>query len=166
MKIFKKNQPKDVHEWLVVATKKLVPSAQQRICSEILEHYNEGVAKHQEEGLSETKAQQVALAELGDVYKARKDFSRTYLSEWEAKYLNRILERSEFCSFVRICWSLFIYWLFMQVVIRRGFLLENTHIFNLTVQSLLLVAAPTALVLISKRKSARTILWLRLAAET
>ncbi len=77
-------KPQNFPEWLDAATRNLVPSAQVRVRPEIAAHYAEAVKFHLAKGSSESVAQTVALADLGDAYAAARRFNEAYLSSTDA----------------------------------------------------------------------------------
>jgi hypothetical protein len=85
-------EPRNLPEWLDVATRHLVPSAQARIRSEIEAHYAESVHSHQSHGSPESEAQTAALAELGSAQVAAWRFGREHLTTGEAETVFREAE--------------------------------------------------------------------------
>jgi len=77
--------PRNLAEWLDLATRSLVPPAQARIRAEIETHYADAVQSHLEDGSSASAAQSAALADLGDAQAAAKRFRREHLTIGEAK---------------------------------------------------------------------------------
>jgi hypothetical protein len=87
---------KNLDEWLKIATGEvwageLAGPAKERIKLEIKSHFEDAVAAHLAEGLTEAEAQARALADLGDAHAARKRFRKTHLMEWEANSLKSTL---------------------------------------------------------------------------
>lgn len=167
MRFSKKSQPEDVYEWIIIATRNIVPSAQERIWKEILAHYRESVAAHQSEGSTETEASEMALRELGDPHVARKQFCQTCLLETEARYLARISDPNGLRSFAQGCCLLFLLWICGPLwLIKKGALHGPHEWFELLATFLCLVVVPTASHLASKGKTIRDMFWLRFFGET
>src|ERR1700685_3742524 len=81
--------PRDLPEWLEMATLTLVPSAQARIRSEIEAHYADAVQSHLSSGSPESTAHATALADLGDPSAAAARFRREHLTVKEAQAVAR-----------------------------------------------------------------------------
>jgi hypothetical protein len=94
MSVSRKHQVHDLPRWLEIATKDLIAPAKERIQLEIEAHYAEAAAAHITEGLSESDAQRVALAELGDAHAAEKRFLKQHLTIKEAGSFKRKFMRS------------------------------------------------------------------------
>jgi uncharacterized membrane protein len=75
--------------WLEIATDKLAESARQRISQEMEAHFAEAVKAHVEAGQTESEAQAMALAELGDPQDAARSFKKSHLTEKEAEWLQK-----------------------------------------------------------------------------
>jgi hypothetical protein len=79
-----RQSPQNLSEWLEIAPRDLVSSAQARIRAEIEAHYAEAVRAHMVQGLSEPDAQAQALADLGDARAAARRFRQEHLTTMEA----------------------------------------------------------------------------------
>ena len=75
--------------WLVVATDKLTPYAQERLRSEIKSHFFDAVENHIADGLTQLDAQMTALKELGEAKTAAKRFRQRHLTVDEVNYIER-----------------------------------------------------------------------------
>ncbi len=103
--------------WLAIATYKLAPSAQARICAEIEAHYAEAVRGHVEQGLAEPDARAKALADLGSPQKAARRFRRTYLTQSDAKVFAGWLKDCNRVSLATVLvtpWILFLLFYFQR----------------------------------------------------
>jgi len=88
---WRRRPAQNLAKWLEIATGKLVPFAQARIRAEIEAHYAEAVKSHQDTGLSETNAQAVALADLGNAYAAARKYRREFLTDKESGLITKKL---------------------------------------------------------------------------
>jgi len=80
-------------EWLDIATRDLVPSAQARIRVEIEAHYAEAVQSQLANGAAESVAQTAALTDLGNAKSAARRFRRDHLTTKEALDVARMAKR-------------------------------------------------------------------------
>jgi hypothetical protein len=169
MKFFAKQNPENVYEWLLIATRDLVFSAQERIWMEIRTHHAESVEEHMGKGLPERAAQEKALAELGDVYAARKDFRNRHLLEREAIRLRRILDGCRMRDFLIGSYYFFVL-AAGGILLREHWNMASTfgsaEGFKLMALFLFLVALPTASFVYSKGRDARQILRLTMFTES
>ncbi len=85
MRLFQHPPAQSLSEWLDLATRDLVPSAQTRIRTEIEAHYNEAVQSRLVSGSPDDAAQAAALADLGSAKSAARRFRREYLTTTNAK---------------------------------------------------------------------------------
>ncbi len=86
--------PASLADWLVVATKNLVPSAQARVRGEIKAHFAEAASAHQKNGQSEVEATSAALADLGSARAAGRRYRREYLTHHDAMAIGSLHKRS------------------------------------------------------------------------
>jgi hypothetical protein len=84
-------KPRNLPEWLDVATRDLVPPAPARIRAEIGAHYAEAVQAHQARGTPEPEAQAAALAELGSARAAAWRFGQEHLTTGEVETVFRLV---------------------------------------------------------------------------
>jgi hypothetical protein len=155
MKVFRRHQAQDLHEWLGIATKDLVAPAKERIRAEIEAHYAEAAAAHRVEGLSESDAQREALADLGDAQEAAKRFRRQHLTVNEAKKIER--------EFIWSRWELLGtylgYFLIAGLYLLLSFLHHSDSSYRNSFEILLLgwfflyIIDPTARFIMGRRKS-------------
>ena len=108
MSVFQKCQVHDLSKWLGIATKNLIISARERICTEIGEHYAETVASHLAEGLSKADAMSQALAELCDAEEAAKRFHKLYMTIADARRLKNCIVTSPTILCIYILWTIII----------------------------------------------------------
>ena len=146
MKLFQKPNVRNVSDWLETTTRKLAPSAQERIRLEIEAHHAESVAAHLQAGLSKGDAEAAALAELGDVQQAARRFKRQYLTARQAMEME-VWEKSS-RSLLKLCIS---YWLFFMfgVLPARTFLSLSAP---RPLLFLVLIASPTIEYCLARRK--------------
>jgi hypothetical protein len=82
--VARSRDPKNVDEWLAIATEDLMPSAQARVRAEITGHYSASVLAHAQAGESAPAADAAALAELGNPWVSSGRFARAYLTRQDA----------------------------------------------------------------------------------
>ena len=169
MKFFARPKPENVYEWLLIATRDLVRSAQDRIWMEIRTHHAESVEEHIAEGLPEQAAQEKSLAELGDVHAARKDFRKRHLLEREAMRLRRLLDRRRMGSF--LIGSFYCFALVAGTVLSRehwniGSIFGSEEGFKLVPLFIFLTVLPTATFFYSTGRDARQIVQLTMVSES
>jgi hypothetical protein len=82
-----RQMPRNLAEWLTIATGHLVPSAQARIRAEIEAHLADAVQRHREQGLADAPALAAALTDLGDARAAARRFAREYLTHRDLEKL-------------------------------------------------------------------------------
>jgi NADH:ubiquinone oxidoreductase subunit K len=92
MRFFHQPRAQDLSEWLDVATRDLVPSAQARIRAEIETHYTEAVQSGLANGSPESVAQSAALADLGSANAANRRFRREHLTIKNAREATKIVK--------------------------------------------------------------------------
>jgi hypothetical protein len=85
--IFKAPQPKNLAEWLEIATDGLAAPGRERITREIEAHYAAAVESHLAQCESEPVAQVSALEELGDAKTARRSFRKRHLTKQQEDWL-------------------------------------------------------------------------------
>jgi hypothetical protein len=91
---FKAPQPKNLEEWLEIATDGLAASGRERITREISSHYAAAVESHLAQSESEQDAQAHALAELGAPHLAGIKFKDQYFTESDENYLKSLRENA------------------------------------------------------------------------
>jgi hypothetical protein len=91
MSLFQKPNPRNLNEWLQIATRELVAPAERRIWAEVTSHYEEAVEGHLQNGLPIALAQAAALAELGDAKAAGRRFRRTHLTVLDFEKVHKLL---------------------------------------------------------------------------
>jgi hypothetical protein len=94
MNLFPQRQAQSLPDWIDIATRNLVPSAQTRVRAEIEAHFADAVRAKQAAGATELDAQAAALAELGNARAAARRFSREYLTESDALSLGGLSIRT------------------------------------------------------------------------
>src|SRR5690242_7486106 len=82
--------PKNLTEWIEIATCGLIVPAKERIRQEVEAHFADAVSRGQIDGLTIADAQAAALLELGEPADAVKEFRKKHLTEAEVKRLWRI----------------------------------------------------------------------------
>ncbi len=87
MNLGRKIIPKNLSDWLEIATGELVPSAQARVRAEIEAHVADAVQRHREPGLADSSAQAAALTDLGNARAAAHRFAREYLTQRDIRKL-------------------------------------------------------------------------------
>ena len=112
--LFQKSNVRNVSDWLNISTRKLAPSAQERIRLEIEAHHAESVVAHQQAGLSKNDAEAAALAELGDVRQAARRFKRQHLTVRQAANLDAWDKHSKSLFQLGCCYLVF----FSFVIVR------------------------------------------------
>jgi hypothetical protein len=94
MRLFRQQPTRTLSEWLDLATRDLVPSAQARIRTEIEAHYNEAVQARLVIGWSESNAKAGALLDLGSANTAGRRFRKKYLTRFEVYRLRETINGS------------------------------------------------------------------------
>ena len=102
--ILRSRDPRNVDEWLAIATEDLMPLAQARVRIEIAGHYAAAVLAHTQAGESAPAAQAAALADLGNPWESHARFARAYLTRQDAGNIAAIARHS--------VWT----WIFLGVV--------------------------------------------------
>ena len=92
MRFFQNPNPRNLDQWLQIATTELVVPAERRIWAEVTSHYEEAVEGHLQEGLPIALAQHAALAELGDAKAAGRRFRTSHLTEAEVRKVAVLLK--------------------------------------------------------------------------
>jgi len=98
-------------EWLDIATRGLVPSAQARIRAEIESHYAEAVAVQLKNGLNEPAAQAAAVSELGNAHAAARRFRRKHLTEKNIEQIAQWMRYARSKTLLAF-WCLFFFFMF------------------------------------------------------
>jgi len=88
---FKNLEPKNLAEWLGIATRGLAASGRERITREIEAHFAEAVEAHLAQGEPEPVAQARAIIALGDATEAAKRFQRSCLTDEERQLVSKVL---------------------------------------------------------------------------
>jgi hypothetical protein len=88
--ISKNPGPKELAEWLEIATKGIAAAGKERIAREIEVHYAEAVEAHMSQGEMETVAQAKAIIALGDATVAAKRFRKNHFTEEEVQSLAKM----------------------------------------------------------------------------
>ena len=81
--------PQSLPEWLDLATRFLVPSAQTRVRAEIETHYAEAVQSHLLQDAPDPAAHAAALADLGDARVAARRFRQKHLTLFDVRLIHR-----------------------------------------------------------------------------
>jgi hypothetical protein len=83
------NKPKNLKQWLGIATKHLAWFEAEKITREITAHFEDELEHQRQLGKSDSQAQVLALTELGNPHHANQLFIKTHLTttEWDA-YIN------------------------------------------------------------------------------
>jgi hypothetical protein len=143
--------PKNLGQWLEIATYDLVAPAKERIRTEIEAHYAEAVADHMaHEGVSKADAETAALAELGDAPAAAKKFRKQYLTESEVSGNERLIKMFRRWIFP-LGWSFFFFFSLFAHLFRKK---ESIPI--LIFQFIVYVALPTILFILARRQNVKS----------
>jgi hypothetical protein len=149
--IFKNPEPKNLQEWLDIATKGIAAAGKERITREIMVHYAEAVGAHLAQGEPEPVAQAKAKVELGDPVAAAKRFRHSCLTEEERQFLLKLLAKT---GKMRV-----LLFNLLAPVIFFGFMFFTSHwrpSLVLGILLLLLYALPIVSFISSRRNSTRS----------
>lgn len=143
--------PKNLGQWLKIATYDLVAPAKERIRTEIEAHYAEAVADHMaHQGVSKAEAELAALAELGDAPAAGTKFRKQYLTESEVSGNERQIKMFRHWIFP-LGWSFFFFFSLFVHLFRKK---ESIPI--LIFQFIVYVALPTILLILARRQNVKS----------
>ena len=109
----------DLEKWLAVATRRICIEASRRIEEEISDHYQNTLEEELQLGQLESVAHASAMKLLGDPQKANKEFLKTELTVFEAKYTERMKDFGPMKRFFSIVVFVLFYPLMMLSKINR-----------------------------------------------
>ena len=75
----KKPSPKNLEEWLEIATKGIVPLEAEAIAREIKSHYQDELEFQMSYGKTQVEAERIAFAELGNAYRENRQFANSHV---------------------------------------------------------------------------------------
>ena len=98
----KKPSPKNLEEWLEIATKGIVPLEAEAIAREIRSHYQDELEFQMSYGKAQAEAEKIALVDLGNAYKANTTFCKSHITEIEWMTLCRADGTSPWLPFFNV----------------------------------------------------------------
>ena len=159
---FNNPEPKDLVEWLDIATKGIASAGKERITREIEVHFAEAVEGHLAKGETEEVAQARAIIALGDPTVAAKRFRRSCLTEEERQLVSKLLLRTGKMS--KLLYNFIAIAFFLGLMVFTGFW-KPSLVFDVVL--LLLFALPIVSFVISRRygvkSKARLLIFVELA---
>jgi hypothetical protein len=142
--------PKNVYEWLDVATRRLAAPSKERIEAEIESHYAEAVSARIAQGETERDAYAAALLDLGDARLAGRRFRRAHLTAFDAR---RIEAAQKNVGVASLAASYLYFGLLLFVSLIEWEARPAIHPLLLIVETAVsMVALPTALLVIAGRE--------------
>ncbi len=98
MFFWQKPQPENLDEWLKIATKNIVDLEAQSIKTEIRGHYQDELEHQSNQQRTHTDVEKTALKELGNPYRANKDFQKSHVTESEWNFISKKTKESHLFS--------------------------------------------------------------------
>ncbi len=96
-------------QWIVAATKNLIPTAIASITKEITDHYQTSLEKYEARGISSIEAESLALQDLGLPKVAARGFEREYLTKDQVRRFSPESKRSVWAkAMISVVWTGFI----------------------------------------------------------
>jgi hypothetical protein len=121
MKWFRqKPAPQNLEEWLAIATKNIIESEAEAIKREIQNHYQEELEQQLATNLPVAQAEALALAELGNAYKANTGFRKTHVTEGEWEEWHPKDKESEWLYLIALFGALYLD-LFVNHIFKTSF---------------------------------------------
>ncbi len=126
----KKSEPKNLEEWLEIATKGIVPLEAEAIAREIRSHYQDELEFQMSYGKTQLESERIALLDLGDSNKAKQKFYESHITVYELENLKDSkadLFFEIFCSLIVLYsifygfqWQLFVFYkVFIEMISKQ-----------------------------------------------